>query len=298
MRKKMKMGTGDRIFYVVTRVLLAVFLVIVLYPIYFVVIASFSDSAYVNSGEFLFYPKGFTLLGYSQIFKTTRIWTSYMNTLIYVVFGTMLGLAASVLAGYSLSQKKLLGRNVIMGLLVFTMYFGGGLIPTYLVIKGIHLTNTRLLLVIMGSISVYNIILIRSFFAGTLPQELQDAAFIDGCGNGQYFFRIALPLSKAILAVIGLYIAVAHWNSYFTALIYVTDRAKQPLQLYLREVLLMAQSTSDLMESDPQAAALLNRMVEVIKYGIIVVSTVPIICVYPFLQKYFVKGVMIGSVKG
>ncbi len=298
MRKKIKMGTGDRIFYVVTRVFLAVFLVIVLYPIYFVVIASFSDSAYVNSGEFLFYPKGFTLLGYSQIFKTTRIWTSYMNTLIYVVFGTMLGLAASVLAGYSLSQKKLLGRNVIMGLLVFTMYFGGGLIPTYLVIKGIHLTNTRLLLVIMGSISVYNIILIRSFFAGTLPQELQDAAFIDGCGNGQYFFRIALPLSKAILAVIGLYIAVAHWNSYFTALIYVTDRAKQPLQLYLREVLLMAQSTSDLMESDPQAAALLNRMVEVIKYGIIVVSTVPIICVYPFLQKYFVKGVMIGSVKG
>jgi putative aldouronate transport system permease protein len=294
----MKMGTGDRIFYVVTRVLLAVFLVIVLYPIYFVVIASFSDSAYVNSGEFLFYPKGFTLLGYSQIFKTTRIWISYMNTLIYVVFGTMLGLAASVLAGYSLSQKKLLGRNVIMGLLVFTMYFGGGLIPTYLVIKGIHLTNTRLLLVIMGSISVYNIILIRSFFAGTLPQELQDAAFIDGCGNGQYFFRIALPLSKAILSVIGLYIAVAHWNSYFNALIYVTDRAKQPLQLYLREVLLMAQSTSDLMESDPQAAALLNRMVEVIKYGIIVVSTVPIICVYPFLQKYFVKGVMIGSVKG
>ena len=298
MRKKMKMGTGDRIFYVVTRVLLAVFLVIVLYPIYFVVIASFSDSAYVNSGEFLFYPKGFTLLGYSQIFKTTRIWISYMNTLIYVVFGMMLGLAASVLAGYSLSQKKLLGRNVIMGLLVFTMYFGGGLIPTYLVIKGIHLTNTRLLLVIMGSISVYNIILIRSFFAGTLPQELQDAAFIDGCGNGQYFFRIALPLSKAILSVIGLYIAVAHWNSYFNALIYVTDRAKQPLQLYLREVLLMAQSTSDLMESDPQAAALLNRMVEVIKYGIIVVSTVPIICVYPFLQKYFVKGVMIGSVKG
>ena len=298
MRKKMKMGTGDRIFYVVTRVLLAVFLVIVLYPIYFVVIASFSDSAYVNSGEFLFYPKGFTLLGYSQIFKTTRIWISYMNTLIYVVFGTMLGLAASVLAGYSLSQKKLLGRNVIMGLLVFTMYFGGGLIPTYLVINVIHLTNTRLLLVIMGSISVYNIILIRSFFAGTLPQELQDAAFIDGCGNGQYFFRIALPLSKAILSVIGLYIAVAHWNSYFNALIYVTDRAKQPLQLYLREVLLMAQSTSDLMESDPQAAALLNRMVEVIKYGIIVVSTVPIICVYPFLQKYFVKGVMIGSVKG
>lgn len=298
MKRKIKMGTGDRIFYLVTRILLAGFLIIVLYPIYFVVIASFSDPVHVNSGEFLFYPKGFTTLGYTQIFKTARIWTSYLNTIIYVVFGTVLGLSASVLAGYSLSQKKLPGRNIIMGLLVFTMYFGGGLIPTYLVVRGLHLTNTRFLLIIMGSISVYNIILIRSFFAGTLPQELQDAAFIDGCGNGQYFFLVALPLSKAILAVIGLYIAVAHWNSYFNALIYVTDRAKQPLQLYLREILLMAQNTSDLMESDPQAAALLNRMVEVVKYGVIVVSTVPIICVYPFLQKYFVKGVMIGSVKG
>ena len=298
MKKKMKMGTGDKIFYVLTRGLLAAFLVIVLYPIYFVVIASFSDPTYVNSGEFLFFPKGFTMLGYSQIFKTARIWISYANTLIYVTCGTLLGLAASVMAGYALSQKKLLGKSVIMGLLVFTMYFGGGLIPTYLVVKGIHLTNTRTLLIIMGSISIYNIILIRSFFVSTLPQELQDAAFIDGCGNGQYFFKVALPLSKAILAVIGLYIAVAHWNSYFSALIYVTDRAKQPLQLYLREVLLMAQSTSDLMEVDPQAAAQLNLMVEVIKYGIIVVSTVPIICVYPFLQKYFVKGVMIGSVKG
>lgn len=183
----MKMGTGDRIFYVVTRVLLAVFLVIVLYPIYFVVIASFSDSAYVNSGEFLFYPKGFTLLGYSQIFKTTRIWISYMNTLIYVVFGTMLGLAASVLAGYSLSQKKLLGRNVIMGLLVFTMYFGGGLIPTYLVIKGIHLTNTRLLLVIMGSISVYNIILIRSFLPAPCPRNSRMRPLLTDVGMGSIF---------------------------------------------------------------------------------------------------------------
>ena len=193
---------------------------------------------------------------------------------------------------------RLPGRNILMALLVFTMYFSGGLIPTYLVIKGLHLTNTRILLIIMGSVSVYNIILIRSFFANTLPRELQDAAFIDGCGNAGYFFRIALPLSKAIIAVIALYVAVAHWNSYFNAMIYVTDRAKQPLQLYLREILLMSQTTDSLTEMDPQAAAQLNRMVEVIKYGVIVVSTVPIICVYPFLQKYFVKGIMIGSIKG
>lgn len=295
---KIKMGRSDRIFYIVTRTVLCLFLIVVIYPVYFVVVASFSDPTYVNSGELLFYPKGFTWLGYTQICKDARIWSSYLNTLIYVVGGTALGVSASVLAGYSLSQKKLPGRNVIMALLVFTMYFSGGLIPTYLVVKGLHLTNTRLLLVVMGSVSVYNIILIRSFFVSTLPQELQDAAFIDGCGNGKYFFMVALPLSKAIVAVIGLYIAVGYWNSYFNALIYVTDRAKQPLQLYLREILLMAQSTADLMESDPQAAAQLNRMVEVIKYGVIVVSTLPIICVYPFLQKYFVKGVMIGSVKG
>lgn len=300
MNRKRKIGTGisDRLFYVITRGLLGIFLLVVIYPVYFVIVASVSDPTYVNSGEFLLYPKGFTYLGYTQIFKTARIWTSYLNTIIYVIGGTAIGGISSILAGYALSQKKLIGRNIIMALLVFTMYFNGGLIPTYLVVKGLNLTNTRLLLIIMGSISVYNIILIRSFFTSTLPQELQDAAFIDGCGNGKYFFLVALPLSKAIAAVIGLYIAVACWNSYFNALIYVTDRAKQPLQLYLREILLMAQSTADLMESDPQAAALLNRMVEVIKYGVIVVSTVPIICVYPFLQKYFVKGVMIGSVKG
>ena len=262
------------------------------------VIASFTEPVYVNSGEMLLFPKGFTTIGYSQVFRDMRIWQSYANTILYAACGTFFGLAVSVPAGYALSAVRLPGRNILMALLVFTMYFSGGLIPTYLVIKGLHLTNTRILLIIMGSVSVYNIILIRSFFANTLPRELQDAAFIDGCGNAGYFFRIALPLSKAIIAVIALYVAVAHWNSYFNAMIYVTDRAKQPLQLYLREILLMSQNTASLTEMDPQAAAQLNRMVEVIKYGVIVVSTVPIICVYPFLQKYFVKGIMIGSIKG
>lgn len=289
---------GDLLFLVISRTVLFALLVIMTYPVYFVVAASFTNPTYVNSGELLFYPKGFTTLGYSRVFKDSRIWLSYLNTILYTVGGTFLGLASCVLAGFALSRKELPGRNIIMAILVFTMYFGGGLIPTYMVVKGLHLTNTRFLLTIMGSISVYNLILIRSFFASTLPQELQDAAFIDGCGKGRFFFSIALPLSKAILAVIALYIAVFQWNSYFNALVYVTDRMKQPLQLYLREILLMAQNSADLTELDPAAAAELNRMVEVIKYGVIVVSTLPIICVYPFLQKYFTKGVMLGSIKG
>lgn len=288
----------DIIFYAVSRIVLVALLVIMTYPVYFVIIASFTDPTYVNSGELLLYPKGFTTLGYSRVFKDKRIWLSYLNTIIYTVGGTALGLASCVMAGFALSRKDLPGRNILMAILVFTMYFGGGLIPTYMVIKGLHLTNTRFLLTIMGSISVYNLILIRSFFANTLPQELEDAAFIDGCGKGRFFFSVALPLSKAILAVIALYIAVFQWNSYFNALVYVTDRMKQPLQLYLREILLMAQNTADLMELDAAAAAELNRMVEVIKYGVIVVSTLPIICVYPFFQKYFTKGVMLGSIKG
>ena len=297
-KNNIKSGWDDKLFIIITRLLLLLFLLIVAYPVYFVVIASFTEPVYVNSGEMLLFPKGFTTIGYSQVFRDMRIWQSYANTILYAACGTFFGLAVSVPAGYALSAVRLPGRNILMALLVFTMYFSGGLIPTYLVIKGLHLTNTRILLIIMGSVSVYNIILIRSFFANTLPRELQDAAFIDGCGNAGYFFRIALPLSKAIIAVIALYVAVAHWNSYFNAMIYVTDRAKQPLQLYLREILLMSQNTASLTEMDPQAAAQLNRMVEVIKYGVIVVSTVPIICVYPFLQKYFVKGIMIGSIKG
>lgn len=289
---------NDIIFFASSRIILLALLVLMTYPVYFVIIASFTNPTYVNSGELLLYPKGFTTLGYSQVFKDNRIWLSYLNTIIYTVGGTALGLSSCVLAGFALSRKDLPGRNILMAILVFTMYFSGGLIPTYMVIKGLHLTNTRFLLTIMGSISVYNLILIRSFFASTLPQELQDAAFIDGCGKGRFFFSVALPLSKAILAVIALYIAVFQWNSYFNALVYVTDRMKQPLQLYLREILLMAQNTADLMELDAAAAAELNRMVEVIKYGVIVVSTLPIICVYPFLQKYFTKGVMLGSIKG
>ena len=291
---------ADRAFNVVLYILLALMLVVVIYPLWFVLVASVSDPQYVNSGTPLLWPKGFTLMGYSRVFADSRIWTGYGNTLIYASLGTILAVCVQVMAGYSLSRRDLPGRNIFMALYVFTMYFGGGLIPFYLIVKSLNLVNTRLLMIILGCASVYNIIIVRSFFVSSLPTELYEAASIDGCTNQRYFFSIVLPLSKAIIAVIALYALVGQWNSYFNAMIFLTDRSKYPLQLYLREILLSAKTYEDasLVGADAETAAKMEQMVEVIKYGVIVVSTLPVIIIYPFLQKYFVQGVMIGAVKG
>ena len=291
--------TQDIVFNVIVVLILLFLIVIMAYPIYFVLVASFSDPTYVNNGEMLLYPKGFTLLGYEKVFEESRVWIGYGNTLLYTVLGTALGVFFTMMAGFSLSRRELPFRNVIMGYFVFTMYFSGGLIPYYMVIKSLNLTNTRFLMVIISSIAVYNIIITRSFMLSNVAEELRDAARIDGCGDGRFFFQIVMPLSKAIAAVLVLYLAVTYWNSYFNPMIFLTDRSKYPLALYLREILLTVSTNAQAsVTSDASAAAMLQKMSQVIKYGIIVVSTLPIICVYPFLQKYFVKGVMIGSVKG
>ena len=223
----------------------------------------------------------------------------YFNTLIYVIGGCILGVMITMMAGFALSRKELPFRGFFMGYFVFTMYFGGGLIPFYMVMKTLHLTNTRTLMILISAVSVYNIIVTRSFMENTIPEELRDVAKVDGCGDGYFFFKIVMPLSKAIMAVLVLFLAVSYWNSYFNPMIFLTDRSKYPLALYLREILLTASTNaSTSRELDPAAALKLQTMAQVIKYGVIVVSTLPIICVYPFLQKYFVKGVMIGSVKG
>lgn len=291
--------TQDIVFNAIVVLILLFLIVIMAYPIYFVLVASFSDPTYVNNGEMLLYPKGFTLLGYEKVFEESRVWIGYGNTLLYTVLGTALGVFFTMMAGFSLSRRELPFRNVIMGYFVFTMYFSGGLIPYYMVIKSLNLTNTRFLMVIISSIAVYNIIITRSFMLSNVAEELRDAARIDGCGDGRFFFQIVMPLSKAIAAVLVLYLAVTYWNSYFNPMIFLTDRSKYPLALYLREILLTVSTNARAsVTSDASAAAMLQKMSQVIKYGIIVVSTLPIICVYPFLQKYFVKGVMIGSVKG
>ncbi|MCI8441035.1 MAG: carbohydrate ABC transporter permease [Provencibacterium sp.] len=293
-----KEPTFDRVYFAITKILLIALLIIILYPLWFVLMASMSDAQYVNNGTLLFYPRGFTGLGYQRTILNEKVWIGYGNTILYTVGGTLIGTFCTVLAGYSLSRSDLPGGSVIMKLYVFTMYFGGGMVPFYIVVRNLGLLDTRFLMIIVSCISVYNIILVRSYFVTSLPKELYEAASIDGCGNGRFLFQIVIPLSKAIIAVIALYVAVSYWNSYFYALIFLTDYHKYPLQIFLREILLTAnQNTADT-ATDPSAAQMLAQMSSVIKYSVIVVSTVPIICVYPFIQKYFVQGVMIGSVKG
>lgn len=300
MSKFKNQSWDDIIFSVVTKLFLLIMVFATLYPVYFVVVASFSDPIYVNNGTFLIFPKGFTLKGYIEVFKDERIWTGYINTIIYTVGGTVFGTLVTLLAGYALSRKDLPGRSIIMKLLVFTMYFSGGMIPFYLVVKGMGLVDTRISMVILGSLSVYNIIVVRSFMSSNIPDDLFDAATIDGCGNGRFFAQIVVPLSKAVIAVIVLYIAVSKWNSYFNAMLFLTDSDKYPLQVFLRQILLAGEAMVNNTETmqDMAAAAELRNMAMVVKYSVIVVATAPIICVYPFIQKYFVKGVMIGSVKG
>ena len=297
--KKRRRFTQDTLFDLIVSLLLAFIICACAYPIWFVLVASFSDPAYVNSGNMLFWPKGFTLLGYRKVFEDSRIWIGYGNTLLYTLGGTALGTLITMMAGYALSRKELPFRNLLMGYFVFTMYFSGGLIPFYMVIKKLSLTNTRTLMVIISTVAVYNIIITRSFLESNLPEELRDAARVDGCGNVRFFAKIVLPLSRAIIAVLVLYIAVAYWDSYFNPMIFLTDRSKYPLAVYLREILLTAGTgAANSVASDAESAQRLQTMVQVIKYGVIVVSTLPIVCVYLFLQKYFMKGVMIGSVKG
>ena len=288
----------DRAFYAITFVLLLMLMVVILYPLWFVLMASFSDAQYVNNGTLLLYPRGFTLLGYERTLQDPKIWMGYGNTLLYTVGGTVIGTFCTVLAGYALSRDDLPGAGWIMKAFVFTMYFQGGMIPFYIVINNLNLQNTRFLMIIISCISVYNIILVRSYCASTLPKDLYEAASIDGCGNVRFMFQMVFPLSKAIVAVIALYIAVGYWNSYFYPMIFLNDYSKYPLQNVLREILLVANMNTADTGTDPMAAQRLAQMSSVIKYSAIVISTVPIICVYPFIQKYFVQGVMIGSIKG
>lgn len=284
----------DIIFDIIVYFLCTLAIIIVAYPLYFMIIASFSNPNEVAGGNVWFWPKGFTLDGYKAILENSQIWTGYRNTIIYTLVGTFINLAVNIPAAYALSRKDLVGRGFFTFYFVFTMFFNGGLIPTYFVIKDFGLYDTFWVMVLPFSVAVYNMIIARTFFANSLPQGLWDAAQIDGCSNTRFFFQMALPLSKAVLAVIALYSAVAHWNSYFNALIYLKDQDLIPLQLVLRNILIISESLS---EGNGEAAIIARRMASLIKYAVIIVSTVPIMCMYPFVQKYFSQGVMIGAIK-
>ena len=263
---------------------------------FFVVIASFSDSKLVLTGQTFFLPKGLTLEGYRQVFADPRIWTGLRNTIAYTVVGTLFSLITTLLGAYALSRKELVGRKFFMVFFTITMFFGGGMIPNYILMKDLKLIDTFWVMILPGLIGVYNMILARTFMQN-LPYDLFEAASIDGCSDTYYFFRMVLPLSKACMAVIALYYAVGHWNAYFNAFIYLNDRNRYPLALFLRDILINNQMTGD-MDLDPELLERKLGLAEVLKYSLIVVATGPILLVYPFAQRYFVKGVMIGSLKG
>ena len=297
MNNKIKELAEDRVFHIIVYTILILLAFICIYPLYFVLIASVSDPDAVLSGKVILTIKDFTLMGYERIFSDRVVVRGFLNSVFYTGVGTLINLVVTLPAAYSLSRKDLAGRRVFMIMFVITMYFSGGMIPTYLIVQKLGLYDTPAVLLVCSALSVFNMIIARTFFETTIPLELLEAARIDGCNNVRFFFTMVLPLSKSMIAVIALYYAVAHWNSYMNALLYINNADWKPLQLVLREMLISTQSLSVLVQGDASAQQRM-KMVNIMQYAVIVVATVPMLVIFPFVQKYFVKGVMIGAVKG
>jgi putative aldouronate transport system permease protein len=292
--KQTKINDG-KWFDVTVYVLAAILFVIVLYPILFVLSASFSEPSAVISGKMVLWPVGFTLKAYTEVFHNHDVWIGYRNTLFYTVLGTIINLIMTTLAAYPLSRRDLPGRSIMMFAITFTMFFQGGLIPTFLIVKDLHMVNTFWALILPAAITTYNLIVMRTYFQTNIPWEMQEAAMIDGCSNIRLLWHIILPLSKPIIAVMVLFYAVSHWNAYFNALIYLRDRDLYPLQLVLREILI---SNQNALMGDSTSMVDSLMLAETMKYALIIIASVPVLVLYPFAQKHFVKGVMIGSIKG
>jgi len=301
-------STGkDKTFYAINSTVLVLILLIIALPLLYLFCNAFSGSDAVAAGKVPFWPQvrgedgayhlGVSMDGFIAVFKNDKILSGYLNTIFYTVFGTIINMVMTLLAAYPLSRWDLKGRDKIMMLFAFTMIFSGGMIPNYLLIKDLGMLNTRWALLIPGAVSVYNMVICRTFFQSTLPRELLEAAQIDGCSDFRFFLQMALPLSKAVIAVIGLYYAVAHWNAYFNAFLYITNQKLYPLQIVLKEILISNNVTPDMLEGANTGAVDFN-LIHVLKYASIIVACLPIWIIYPFVQKYFVQGVMIGSIKG
>lgn len=292
---------NDKLFDVFNYIILTLLLLCVLYPVIYVISSSFSSGTAVVSGKVKLLPVDFTLSSYKEVLEYKQIWTGYANTIFYTVSYTLLGLTVCTLAAYPLSRKTLPMRGFFNMLFAFTMWFSGGTIPTYLLIRDLGMLDTRWSIIIPSVMGVYNMIILRTSFEKGIPGELYDAAKVDGCGEFTCLVKIVLPLSKATLAVIAMYYAVGMWNSYMSAFLYLQDRGKMPLQIFLREILVMNQNLASeklsTMGTKIDMTEMKNRY-ETIKYVIIVISTLPLAVIYPFLQRYFAKGVMLGSVKG
>ena len=290
------MSKVDRIFTIINAVIMILVCIVVIYPLYYVLLASVTDPVVVNSGKLLLYPEAWYTEGYVTTLEYGPLWTAYKNTIVYTVVGTVVSLICTIPAGYALSRMDLVGRKPIMFLFTFTMFFSGGMIPLYLTIQQLHIYNTIWAMVLPVAVSAYNLIVCRSFFDTSVPIELLEAAKIDGCSDFGFFFKIAIPLSKTIIAVMTLFYATAMWNQFFNALMYLQDYDKMPLQVVLRDLVLMNQANQ--MGSSGAEMVTRQKLAEQLKYCIVVVAAFPLLCIYPFLQKYFAKGVTIGAVKG
>jgi len=290
----------DRVFYLVCGFIMVILSLAVLYPVIYVISASFSNADTLVAGKVWLWPVNFSLDAYRLLFSYERLWIGYANTIFYTVVGTIINLTVTLICAYPMARKNLKGRGVLMMFFSFTMLFSGGMIPNYILAKGMGILNTRWAMLLPGAMSIYNMIVARTFIESTIPDEMLEASQIDGCNDFQFFFRMVLPLSKAIIAVLALWYGVSHWNSYFNAFLYLKDRDLYPLQIFLKDILVQSQEIT-VSEDDYNAiggAALSENISVAVRYCIIVVSTVPLFTVYPFVQKHFQKGVMIGSVKG
>ena len=294
---KMRLPFEDKVYYVFVYIYTSLLLLAVLYPMIFILSASFSSAFAISSGQVILWPVEPSLQGYQTVFKDARIPMGYRNTIFYTSVGTCINVFMTLICAYPLARKRLPHRGAITFFFTFTMLFSGGMIPSYILLRDLHMLNTIWAMLIPGAISVYSMIITRTFIANSIPDELLEATQIDGCSDLKYFFMFVLPLSKAVIAVIAMQYAVGHWNAYFNAFIYLTKKELYPLQVFLREILIMNQiATADIV--DPEAAVAMQGLADLLKYSLIVISSAPILCIYPFFQKYFVKGVMIGSIKG
>ena len=295
-KKKIHETTGDNIFNVVNTIILTVAFLVVLYPLIYILSSSFSSPQAVSSGRVVLWPVDLSLRGYEEVFSYDTVVTGFLNTFFYTIVGTCVNMIMTVLAAYPLSRKTLPGRRVLNFLFMFTMIFNGGLIPAYILNTNLGLVNTRWVMIIPLALSVYNVTICRSFFQSSIPEEMIEAAQVDGASHFRILVQLVLPLSKSVLAVLVLYYAVGHWNQYFQAFIYLSNRDLFPLQIILRDILILNSVNNQI--TDPQLMAAKQGMADLIKYSLIVISTGPFMLLYPFIAKHFVQGVMIGSVKG
>lgn len=298
---RIKESKKDRIFNIVNYVVLSAVFLLCFYPLWFIIVASISNPDLVNAGKVWLFPQDISFDGYSSLFADKSIVRGYGNTLLYTVGGTCVNLAVTLPAAYALSRRDFVGRKFFTLMFLFTMFFSGGLIPTFITVKNMGLYNNPWVMVILGATSMTNIIISRTFFETNIPTELHEAAQIDGCSNSRFFLQVVLPLSSAIIAVMALFFAVAHWNGYFTAMIYLRTDEWKPLQIIMRDILMKSQFNAEMLQQGGDTAGMLAtelRIAEQIKYALIVVASVPVMCFYPFVQKHFVKGVTVGAVKG